>query len=87
VRQINGRILALCCAAACLASAGWFATQTVRPECDVPISFFADSNGDPMPDANGKRWTVHELNERAYWEKVREGACEPPSARWRQWFN
>jgi hypothetical protein len=86
VRRINTRTLVLCSVVVLLAGAGWFALQTARPECDAPIAFYADSKGDPLPDANGRRWTIEELTERAYREKVAEGACEPPSARWRQWL-
>ncbi|MEV5610028.1 hypothetical protein [Streptomyces sp. NPDC052225] len=83
--KINSRTAAACCAMVCLAAAAWYATQTVRPECDVRVAVWADKDGNPMPDRDGKRWTVRELNEQAYWKKVRAGECEAPSARWRQW--
>ncbi|MFF9018054.1 hypothetical protein ACF09C_34495 [Streptomyces sp. NPDC014870] len=78
--------MSLVCAAALLGGGGWFVTQSVHSECDVAVSYFADSNGDPLPDKDGVVRSVDELAELAYWEKVRAGDCEPPAARWRQWF-
>ncbi len=75
------------CAVVLLTAFGWYATRTVRPyDCHVTVAAFADSDGQPFPDSNGRPQTWHELDERAYQEAVDAGRCDPPTARWRQWL-
>ncbi|MFI8389082.1 hypothetical protein [Streptomyces sp. NPDC085540] len=64
---------------------GWYATQSVRPDCTYAISRITDGNGHDMPDANGRAWPDEELVERGYWQAVESGRCDPPRARWQMW--
>ncbi|MFE9799618.1 hypothetical protein ACFYP6_12165 [Streptomyces goshikiensis] len=83
------RALVIACAVVSLATAilGWYAAQTVRPDCVFAISKLTDGKGHNLPDANGRVWSDKELADIAYQQAVDSGHCEPPRARWKQWLD
>ncbi|MFA7767956.1 hypothetical protein ACGFNX_12240 [Streptomyces sp. NPDC048723] len=82
------RLLGVACAAIGLTAValGWYATQTVRPDCTYAISKVTDGNGRSVPDANGRVWSHKELVDRGYRQAVDSGRCDPPRARWQMWI-
>ncbi|MFF9126595.1 hypothetical protein ACF09J_25470 [Streptomyces sp. NPDC014889] len=82
------QLLVIACMVAALAVVflGWYAGQTVRPDCVVGISKLTDGNGSTLPDVNGQVWSDEELADRAYKQAVDSGRCDPPRARWKQWL-
>ncbi|MET9895126.1 hypothetical protein ABZZ47_33925 [Streptomyces sp. NPDC006465] len=88
-RVVNPRqLLFVACAVAALAVVilGWYAAQTVRPDCVVGISKLTDGNGHTLPDVDGRVWSDKELADRAYKQAVGSGRCSPPRPRWEQWL-
>ncbi|MFF4447774.1 hypothetical protein [Streptomyces sp. NPDC001502] len=69
-----------------VAALGWYATQTVRPDCVYALSKLTDGNGHGVPDANGRVWSHKELVDRGYRQAVDSGRCDPPRTRWRMWI-
>ncbi|MEV8320543.1 hypothetical protein AB0Q95_40985 [Streptomyces sp. NPDC059900] len=59
---------------------GWYATQSVGPECVVGISKITDAEG-------GRVGSDKELIDRAYQQAIDSGHCDPPRARWKQWLD
>lgn len=83
------QLLVIACTVVALATAslGWYAAQSVRPDCVVAISKVADGNGRNLPDVYGRVWSDKELADRAYQQAVDSGRCDPPRARWKQWLD
>jgi hypothetical protein len=82
------QLLVIACAVAALTVVilGWYATQTVRPDCTYAISKVTDGRGHNLADGNGRVWSDKELADRGYQQAVDSGRCDPPRARWRQWL-
>ncbi|MFB7513892.1 hypothetical protein [Streptomyces sp. NPDC056144] len=70
------RLLLVACAVTALVagSVGWYAGETVRPDCSYAVTTF----GPPAQQ--------DEAVERGYYAAVGAGDCEPPHARWRFWL-
>ncbi|MGD9486023.1 hypothetical protein WDH52_22715 [Streptomyces sp. TRM70308] len=83
--QRRARIWAGCCVVA-IAVFGWYASQTVRPDCTFGYTAFSGRDGQPRAE-NGETVTWEDLEERIYQDMVASGRCEPPAARWRQWVS
>ncbi|MFC9846352.1 hypothetical protein ACFWFF_25655 [Streptomyces sp. NPDC060223] len=83
------RLLVIVCAAVALGTAtlGWYAAQTVRPDCIVAFSRLTDGHGHDLPDANGRVLSDKERADLAYQQAVDSGRCYPPRARWRHWLD
>ncbi|MGW7045392.1 hypothetical protein ACWGDT_22350 [Streptomyces avermitilis] len=83
------QLLVIACTVGALATAtlGWYAAQTVRPDCVVAVSGVTDGSGHNLPDVNGRVWSDEELADRAYRQAIDSGRCDPPRARWKQWLD
>ncbi|MFJ9523177.1 hypothetical protein ACIRPK_33655 [Kitasatospora sp. NPDC101801] len=64
--------------AAVLAVAGWYAVQTVHPDCTYGMI--------TMGDAQGRVRTDEEQSADAYQQAIASGWCEAPHARWHDWL-
>ncbi|KQV08742.1 MULTISPECIES: hypothetical protein [unclassified Kitasatospora] len=72
--------------AAILAVTGWYALQTVHPDCTYGMITMGDEHGNPLPDAQGKVQTPEEQSADAYQQAIASGQCEAPHARWHDWL-
>ncbi|WP_064511381.1 hypothetical protein [Streptomyces graminilatus] len=89
-RTGNSRqLLVIACVVVALVTTalGWYAAQTVRPDCVVSISKLTDGNGPDLSDVNGRVWSDKDLAAHAYQQSLDSGRCDPPRARWKQWLD